>query len=183
MKKILSLFPTDFASHSFQRKSSKKPQNGFTIVEMMLYMALMTILLVILTEIFTSIISVRLNADANSAVDQDTRFILARLNYDIQRSSAVSTPASLGQTSGSLALTISGSTYTYSLSNGVLSLTTPSGASQLTSSETSISQLSFQKIGNTGGKETVQVLMTIKSKAITPAQAQQRSIQTTLGRR
>src|SRR4030042_5852170 len=73
-----------------------KFQKGFTLVEILLYMGLLAILLVVLTEILVSILAVKIEFEATSSVEQDSRFLLSRLFYDINRASAITTPGSIG---------------------------------------------------------------------------------------
>src|SRR3989344_4351467 len=96
------------------RNSSK----GFTLIETIIYMALLAIFLLTLTDILVSVLDVQLESQATSAVDIDSRFINSRLSFDVLRTSAITTPANLGDVSNSLVMTIGGSQYTYSLFGG-----------------------------------------------------------------
>jgi hypothetical protein len=62
-------------------------------------------------------------------------------------------------------LTINGSTYTYSINNDRLELDVDGSSEYLTSSKTAISGLSFQKLGNTGGKGSIKYSFTITGQA------------------
>jgi len=73
------------------KKFIKKTQRGLTLVEMLLYMAVFSILLTVLLQIFFSALDVQLESKATSGVDQDGTYIMARLTYDIQRAQAVIT--------------------------------------------------------------------------------------------
>src|SRR5688572_12402979 len=111
---------------------------GFTLVELLITMGLLSIFMLVITDIFAAVVDVRTESEATSAVSEDSRFLLARLSYDVQRASAVTTPAALGGASGTLGLTIGGVAHTYAVSGGNLQLTNPS-ADNLNSSETVIS--------------------------------------------
>ena len=110
-----------------------KFKKGFTLVEILLYMALLSIFLLTLVDILVSVLDVQLESQATSAVDIDSRFISSRLNYDILRASAIVTPASLGDVSDNLVMTIGGAGYTYSLSGGNLVLNDGSSGNNLNS--------------------------------------------------
>ncbi|MGH7241214.1 MAG: PulJ/GspJ family protein [Candidatus Saccharimonadales bacterium] len=138
-------------------------QKGVTLVEMLIVMGLLAVFLLIMTTIFTSTLDVQNQSNAYSATVSDGRFIMARLNYDIARASAVTTPASLGASGSSLVLTIGGNSYTYALSSSNLQLTDNLGAANLNGSGTAVSSLSFQRIGNTGGKDTIRYSFTLTS--------------------
>lgn len=164
-------------------KKKFKINQGFTLVEIILYMVLLSIFLLTLVDVLVSVLDVQLESQATSAVDFDSRYITSRLNYDISRSSAISMPANLGDTSGSLVLTIGGASYTYSLSGGDLVLDDSASSENLNSSESQITFLSFQKVGNSGGHDTVKVNFTIQSQAVRTSGPEVRNIETTIGAR
>ena len=161
----------------------RRKRPGVTLVELLIYMALVAIFLITLTDIFASILNVRTESEATSSVDEDSRFILARLNYDINRAQSITTPASLGNSTPNLVIVISGINYTYSLNTNNLELINNLGTNNLNSSETQVSGLSFQKIGNAGGKDTVKIQFTITSKTQRPAGPETKTFNTTVGRR
>jgi type II secretory pathway pseudopilin PulG len=160
-----------------------KKSKGFTIVELLIYMALLSGFLIVITEIFASIMDVKLESDATSAVEQDGRYILTRLSYDIPQSTSIGTPTTLGSTASSLVMVVSGITYTYSINGNNLQLNNNLGSNNLNSTESKISNLSFQKIGNSGGKETIKFSFTVTSAAVRPGGAETRTFNTTIGRR
>lgn len=159
----------------------RKP--GFTIVEILIFFGLTSIFLTVITDLFVSIFDVKRESEATSAVEQDGRFILSRLIYDISRASAITTPSSMGATSNSLVLTIGGSANTYALTGGDLNLTNGAGVNSLNSSETSVSAITFQRIGNEVTNETVRVNFTVESTTQRNSGSEVRSYQTTVGRR
>ena len=162
---------------------NNKQIKGFTIVELLIYMGLLAGFLVIITELFASIMDVKLESNATSSVEQDGRYILTRLAYDIPKSSSITTPTSLGNTSSSLVLVVSGVTYTYSLVGSNLQLVNNLGTNNLNTSESGISNISFQKIGNVGGKETIKLNFTVTSSTIRNSGPEVRTFSTTIGRR
>ena len=153
-------FKNSFQISNFKFQIHKK---GFTLVEMLLYMGFLTAFLVVLTQIFVSTLNVQLESEANSSIQQDGRFIMTRLTYDIERATSISTPASLGGQSSNLVMTISGGTYTYAISGNNLVLTTSLGTDQINGEGTKVSNLLFKRIGNSGGKNTFQITFTLTS--------------------
>ena len=138
-------------------------QTGFTLIEAMIVMTLLAVFLTGLTSLFVRAVDIQSKSEAYSATVSDGRFMMARLNYDITRASAISTPASLGSTSATIVMTISGTTYTYAVSSGNLQLTDGSGTDRLNSSGSSVSGLTFQRLGNSGGKESIRYSFTLTS--------------------
>src|SRR5260221_6706185 len=102
------------------------PEAGFTMVELLLYMGIFSILLVVLIQLFTSILSLHLEPQATSSVDQDGAAILSRLSYDIHKSASISSPTIGSQcnwpTTSTCKLVVSNATYQLD-GNGNLLLT------------------------------------------------------------
>jgi hypothetical protein len=161
----------------------KLGQRGVTFVELLLVMGLLSIFLVVLTSIFTATLDVQNQTDAYSAVVSDGRFIMARINYDIAISTGISSPTSLGVTSTTLALVTATNSYTYALSSGNLLLTDNTGSANLNSSGTVVSNLSFTKLGNTGGKNTTRYTFTLTSTAKHDGRTDSQTFTSTAGRR
>lgn len=144
-----------------------KKKAGFTIVELLLYMGLMAILLVVMGGIFFSVLDLQLESQGSSDVQQDGEFILARIGYDVRRASSVTVPASAGQTGNSLVLVIGGTSYTYAVSGTDLGLSVGGVTQFLTSYGSNISNFSVTRLGNPGGKASLDISFTLTSKTST----------------
>lgn len=140
-----------------------KKNRGFTLVELLIYIGLLTIFMSIVTRIFTGIIEVQLSSEATGSVEEDGRFIYSRLSYDVSRATSVLTPSGLGDQTNSLTILIGGETHTYSMNSNNLMLVNNLGANQLNSAGTRISNLSFQRLGNVNGQYSIQAKFTITS--------------------
>src|SRR5260221_14717573 len=103
------------------RKDSCR-NRGFTLVELLLYMGLLTILVTIMSSLFKTIVDVQLESKSSSSVDQDGRFIIARMVHDMQSAQTIVIPASAGSTTTTLQITENSVNYTYSLVGGNLQL-------------------------------------------------------------
>jgi Tfp pilus assembly protein PilW len=157
-------------------------QVGMTLIELLIYMGLLSIFLVVLTSVFTSIVNVQLESKSVSSVEEDGRYILNRLTYDIRRASSITTPASIGGSGSTLALVINGSTYTLSQNGNNLQLVSSAGTDNLNSVDTKISNLSFQRIGNVSGKNTIVINFTITSAIQKMGNGPEtKAVQTTIG--
>lgn len=155
----------------------KTKRFGFTVMELILYMGLLMILLVILSQLFTASIESQLSSQTFSYVQQDGRFVLNRLIYDIQNASSVTTPAALGQQSATLVIVVNGVTYTYSLTGPNLLV----NGIRLNGFNTSVSNITFQRLGNSGGKPTVKLGFTMTSLTTENGVAEIKNYQTTVG--
>ncbi len=160
-------------------------QRGFTLIELLLYMGLLTIIVGVLSTLFVSIIEVRLESKANSNVEQDGRYLIARLAYDIRRANGATPIVSpiLGATSSSLQIQIDSVNYTYSIAGSNLALTNNLGTDNLNGYETTVSGLTFQRLGNSGGKNSIQVSFTLTSNTIRNSGTEVRNFQTTIATR
>jgi len=141
----------------------RRRRAGFTLVEIIMYMGILTFLLVILTQLLSQVLSVQLESEATSSIQQDARFILARLTYDINRAEDIVLPATAAASTDTLELTIDGTSNTYSLSAANLVISNDLGLNNLNSYGTTISNLSFKRLGNVGGKATITVSFTLQS--------------------
>lgn len=160
-----------------------KYNKGFSLVELLIYIGLLTILMTILTRMFTSITDVQLSSEATGAVEEDGRYIYTRFAYDVGRASSVVTPASLGSQSSTLTILIDGVANTYSLSSGNLMLANGQGAQQLNSVGSTISNLTFERLGNVNGKDSIQVNYTVSSTTQQVNGQDTKNIQTTIALR
>lgn len=140
-------------------------RQGATLVELLVVMGLLAIFLLVIATIFTSTLDIESQSSSYNALTSDGRFIMARLDYDITRASAVTTPTSLGASGSSLVMTVGGNSYSYALSGSNLQLTDNVGAANLNGSGVNVSALNFQRIGNSGGKDTVRYSFTLTSTA------------------
>lgn len=163
------------------KKQNTTFQLGFTLIELLMYMGLFAILLLILLQVFTTIVEVQLDSQASSSVAEDGQYILSRLTYDILRSTAVVTPASLGATSSALTLTINNSAFTYAISTsgGQLVL----GTDSLNGYDTTVSHFAVTKLASTNGLATLTFSFTVTSKTQPVQGSRTQNFQTTIGLR
>lgn len=155
-------------SHLFQiiiKRSTRLGQRGVTFVELLLVMGLLSVFLVVMTTIFTATLDIQTQSQAYDATLSDGRFIMARLNFDIARASAVTVPAAIGGSADNLSLSINATTYSYALSGDDLQLTDTTGSDNLNSNGTTVSALSFQRLSDGSSADTVHYSFTLTSKA------------------
>lgn len=156
-----------------------KSRIGVTIVELLIYMGMFSILILMLTQVFASTLELRRESEAYSAVSQDLRYILSRFDYDIKRASSISTPATLGSQSSTLTLVIDSANHVYSLSNGNLVV----NSVQLNNFDTTVSDLSFLRLGNSGGKHSLKISYTVTGRVLKGSGVESKTVTTTIGLR
>ncbi len=166
-----------------QELVSRNSRRGFTLIELIMSMGIMALLIGVFTGIFGSIVDTSLDSNATSGVDQDGRFIIARLGYDMQRATQIVTPATPGSiTSNTLTIKINSIDYTYSLDgSGNVQLTDNIGSNSLNSNTTQVSNLTFQRLGIGDTTDTVQVKFTLTSRIKESKGQETKSFQTTIG--
>lgn len=166
-------------------KMSNKQKRGTTIVELLVYMGLLSIFLVLLVNILVTTLSFRLGTESSSALNQDTRFIMSRLSYDLYNADNLTLPVTPGDTSGSLVLTLDGVQKTYSVDgNGDLTETSGGVPSKLNSTGTRVTGLNFERIGVPGEAPTVKINLTLESRiTLQGGVVESESIETTFGLR
>jgi Tfp pilus assembly protein PilW len=128
-------------------RNKAKNRKGTTLVELLIYMALLAILLVTLTDMLVAILNIKVESEATSNVEQDGRYVIERLVYDIRKADAINSP-SLGGTSSSLSITVDGGTYSYAVSGDYLQLANTYGTNNLNGNTSVISNTSFKRLGN-----------------------------------
>lgn len=164
--------------------STPTSNKGFTLIELTIYMGLLGIFVVVLTDLLSSILDLRTDATVTSLVVSDGRYIRDRLSYDIRRSSSVSIPATVGASSSSLALVISGVTHTVAVTDGTLAAVVGSNSYALHTPGSSVSGFLVTRVGNGTGKDTVQIQFTLTGQSlIRDRQAETLEYQFTIGTR
>ena len=149
-------------------------KKGTTIVEILLYLGLLSIFLVVLVDVFVAGTNFKLESESASTLQSDSQFILARLMNDVANAGSVSIAGN------SLIL----DTGTYSLVNGDLILTRDGESEKLNGLDTGLTSISFTELGNLDGVPSVQVKFEIESKITKQGGVKEkRSFQTTLGLR
>lgn len=154
----------------FFKKIKFNFQRGVTLVELLLYMGILSVLLTVLTSVFVSALDVQSESSATSSVEQDGNYILGRFAYDVHRAQSINIPAANGAVSDSFQIVVNGVNYTYSVdaSNNLI-LTDNLGANNLNNYGTSVSSFSVQRLGNAGGIENtlrINFIVTSRTKRI-----------------
>lgn len=167
-----------------------KHQQGFTLLELLLYIGLTSILITIMSQVFLATLGVRLESQNTTSVQQDGRYILARMAYDIHRAKSITIP-SLGQTAMGMTLVIEENgideTYRYTVEGRDLLLTVGTQSATLNSQGSGITSLSVTRLGNSdtisSAKDTLSISLALEDSATVSAGAQVLELQTTAGLR
>ncbi|TXH00982.1 MAG: hypothetical protein E6P95_02690 [Candidatus Moraniibacteriota bacterium] len=168
----------------FYRKNQKvRNQDGFTIVELLIYMGLLVIMIVIFTQIFVSILDNQLRSTNTSNVAEDGRYIYSRFIYDVNRADSIASPSAFGSSSASMTLSIGGVNNTFTASNGSLLVTTPTSSYVLNGYGSTVSNLLFTKVGTPSAKGTIRMQFTVTGAINSRGVSDIQNFQTTAGLR
>jgi Tfp pilus assembly protein PilW len=146
-----------------------KTQKGASLVEILVYFALLSIVLLIATDLMLKSGEFGLEFSSKNNIQADGKFISNRLVNNIHQATNITTPANLGDSDSTLVLMIGNETHTYTLIGTDLQYTKetpPPGATTKTaninSNLTKINSISFQRLGNTGGKNMIKITFEIE---------------------
>lgn len=153
-------------SGSEQKKSKfiYPTQCGVTLIELVVSMGLISLLLISLTTIFTTSLELQLRSEATSFQQEDSQYVLSRLLFDVNQASDIIFPDTINEVSNSIELLVHSETWTISLNSGNLVLTTPSQTFQLNSYLTQVTQFDVRRVGNSTGKASIEVSVTVASR-------------------
>lgn len=97
----------------------KIQDSGFSLLELLIYVAILSGLMVVVSDSFISLSRARGQAQARSEVNSAIRFATERIRQDLKGASVITTPV-LGTPSVSLQATVSGTTIIYDVLAGQL---------------------------------------------------------------
>jgi type II secretory pathway pseudopilin PulG len=160
-----------------------KIKRSFTIIELLLYMGILSIILLVFIDLFISMSRMRNEAEAVSNVQQDSTYLLNKFIYDIHQAKSVSVPATPLAQSNTLAFIKGGINYTYSSQSGNLKLTDGTDNYQMNSYETTITNLVFTRLGSGNAYDLIKINLSIRSRVKKQSGYETTSVETTVGMR
>jgi len=155
-------------------------KQGFTIVELLLYIGLFSILIYVIMNIFATSLDLKSRSESVSMVHQDGRFILQKFMTDINNANSIIIP-NLGSSGSTLQIVLYGVLRTYQLNNNTIELIDNTDTYQLSSFGTDVTNLSFTRIGSINGKNTIKISFTLQGKANFNPGQETENFQTTIG--
>ncbi len=118
----------------------KFPPRGFTLVELLVYIAVSTVALLVFVTFMVDVSRSAARARVAQEVHQNAQFVLDRLAQEVRSSQLVDVGSStFGNDVGTLALTTSTGTHTFALASNVVTL----GGAPLTSASVRVTKLRF----------------------------------------
>ena len=122
---------------------------GVSLIELLIYIALLSVILLVISSAFISISKTGGVVDARTEVNSNARFAVNKIIQDVKSASAVSVPTIVGGTAVTLQLTVSGDTILYDVSAGQLRRKVNAGAAEpVTSNLVTVSTPTFTRLEN-----------------------------------
>lgn len=141
-------------------------KRGTSLLELLIYIALMAGLMVVVSDAFLSLSKGRGRSEARSEVSAAIRFATEKIRQDVKGASAVTVPTAPGTASSTLNLTVGGAAIVYNISGGQLMRTAGASSSAITGAAVTVSAPTFTRLENyntvfTATTTSIQVSMTI----------------------
>lgn len=148
-----------------KKLTERLSQRGTSLIEVILYIALFSIIIIVVVDLLITSGSLKTESESQSGLQSDAALISSRLTYEIRNADTITTPSGIGETTTSLVLTNATETHTFNLLGSNLSyqklVGTTTTTANLNTSLTNVSNLSFQNLGNSGGRQSLKLNFTL----------------------
>lgn len=168
-----------FAQKIFQKKQ------GFTLLELLIFIAIFTIVMVIFFNVLISMSRVQVRTIASSEVNQQSQFLISTIQRYVESSSLIELPANISTSTLKIRMPKSSDDpiYIYLSNNVVYLKQTDSGTPQaLTTSKVNVTNLTFIKKSNPNAKDSVSVFITMEYNTESLPQKFARQLATSIAR-
>jgi Tfp pilus assembly protein PilW len=149
----------------------KVDHRGFTLVEILLYVALMSIMVFSISQLFFTVTGVKIKSRTITEVEQQGVQAMQYMTQTIRNATGVTSPLT-GSNGPSLTITVadvSKSPTIFTLVSGTLYVQEAGGATiPLTSSRVVVSALTFQNLSRSSTSRIVRIAMTVQYNSASP---------------
>ncbi len=161
----------------------KKSNQAFTLVEIMIYSAILVVVSTLLISILTVVTRIAGTENASSEIVNQGNFIIQTIQRLVRESSSLEVSSDFKTLSIYLpSYTINPVRIVFDSINKKLNLTDASGVSVLNTSKISIDSLVFKKLSNAGALDIVGVDLILSFNSSKPDQALTRTLSTAISR-
>jgi streptogramin lyase/type II secretory pathway pseudopilin PulG len=158
-------------------------KKGFSIIELLIYTAVFSIVVITFITVFVVIIRIQNSQSASAEVETQSQYVLQQMQYNIEQASLIDMPLDTPSTTLTLRMSSSSTDPTQiTLSGGTLYLQqTASGDPQaLTSGQVIVSNLSFTRHDYNNANDSVNISFTISYNTANPQQAFSQIVRTSV---
>lgn len=161
-----------------------KNRNSFTIIELLIYMGILSVILMVFIDLFVSLTRIRTENESISNVQQDSSYLISKFMYDIHQAKTVSLPLHPPSQSNVLSMIVNGTTYSYSV-DGANNLIMSDGSTnyQLNGYDTTVPSILFTRLGQNDIHDVIKINFTVTSRVKNPAGNESQSYETIIGLR
>ncbi len=141
-----------------------RSKNGFTLIELMIFSAIFSVIMIAFISILVAITTVQGRQSGVSEVTQQSQFLLQQIQYYVERSSLIEMNSDVATDTLKLRMAASAEDpiYIYLSNNTVYIKQTDGGIAQpLTSNKVLVSNMSFTKRSNAPGHDSVAVSFSV----------------------
>ncbi|MEK9154830.1 MAG: prepilin-type N-terminal cleavage/methylation domain-containing protein [Patescibacteria group bacterium] len=171
---------------------TNKQNNGFTLLELLVYVAILSVVTIILSDIFISFSRGRGQSEAYSEVNSNIMFTIEKISQDLRSATssvAITMPISTSTPTNILSAVVGASTITYATSTaGQLLRTVGSDSYSITSDLVNVDALTFKRLENINpvfgvnmAFTSVEINITMSYKSQSPDWQYSQSKKTTIG--
>lgn len=130
-------------------KALRGNRSGFTLIELLLYIAIVSVVVFIISNLLFSVLQSRVKNQTVADVEQEGAFVMRMITQTVRNGTAINSPA-IGASSASLSVNVTSAPLSptiFDSSGGVIRITEGAGAPvNLTSSHVTVSALLFQNL-------------------------------------
>lgn len=152
-------------SHSRLQTNSHKYSLGFTLIEVLVYSAIVAVMALFLSGSIVTLLKGRGATVSQSEVSDAARLAEERIVQDIRSATSLATPATAGANASILVMTVAGNTITYDVNAGVLRRQVNAGTpAAVTPGAVTVVSADFVRLENTSvslGKTIVSIQTTL----------------------
>jgi prepilin-type N-terminal cleavage/methylation domain-containing protein len=158
-------------------------KKGFTLIEMLIAISIFVLIVIPLITVLVTVTEVQVQSSSTAAVNQESQFLLQKLQYYVETASIIDIPTSTPTSTLKLDVASSSLDPTLiTLASGTVYIQQPSGGTlqALTSNRVTVSNLTFTRQANPPGHDSVNVSYTIAYKTSNIEQAFSQLFQTSI---
>lgn len=160
----------------------EKSQKGFSLIETIVYFTLLSIILLMLTDLFLRLSDSFLESKSKGQIEIEGERAIRRLIYDIRRTDSLITPPNPGDVSTTLELDINGTSHIYSLNSATIELD-DGQINSLSSNTVAVQQLTFTNISTAATKPTIKINFSLDSATTTKTGVESKGFETVVSLR
>lgn len=155
---------------------------GFTLIEMLIAISIFTAIAIAFIGILAAVTQVQVQSSSGAAVNQESQFLLQKLQYYVQAASIIDTPTSTATSTLKFDVASSSLDPSYiTLASGTVYLQQNGGALQpLTSNRVKVTNLAFTRQANPPGHDSVSISYTMTYNTSNLAQSFAQLFQTSI---